>query len=68
MASNHYQWPIERQKAGKLAGIHEVDVITTLTAQIALLTKWMDSPNINVIHSKSLVYEICSGFHAINDC
>ncbi|XP_062080093.1 uncharacterized protein LOC133784817 [Humulus lupulus] len=39
MAMNNYQWPSERDRNKKVAGMHELDVITTLTAQVALLTK-----------------------------
>ncbi|XP_062075446.1 uncharacterized protein LOC133779508 [Humulus lupulus] len=40
MANNNYQWPSERPGSNKnVAGVHELDAITTLTAQVASLTK-----------------------------
>ncbi|KAL6288360.1 hypothetical protein ACE6H2_005870 [Prunus campanulata] len=38
MASNNYQWPSERSTPKK-AGIHEIDAISALTAQISTLSK-----------------------------
>ena len=35
MALNNYQWPTERTMAKKVAGIHELDPFTTLSAQVA---------------------------------
>ncbi|XP_030959070.1 uncharacterized protein LOC115981018 [Quercus lobata] len=37
-ASNNYQWPIERTMANKVAGIHELDPLATLSAQVASLS------------------------------
>ncbi|XP_024025398.1 uncharacterized protein LOC112092750 [Morus notabilis] len=39
MATNNYQWPSERSIPKKIAGLHEVEAITNLTAQIASLSK-----------------------------
>ena len=38
MASNNYQWPIERTMAKKVVGIHELDLFAALTAQVASLS------------------------------
>ncbi|XP_024025307.1 uncharacterized protein LOC112092710 [Morus notabilis] len=35
MANNNYQWPTERHNARKATGIHEVDAITALSAQMS---------------------------------
>ena len=44
MASNNYQWPIERVPTGrKVAGVHEVSEITSLTAQIASLVNTLNN-------------------------
>jgi hypothetical protein len=37
MATNNYQWPNERSIQKKTVGVHEIDAITTLTAQVHLL-------------------------------
>ncbi|GMN60160.1 hypothetical protein TIFTF001_029262 [Ficus carica] len=39
MAANAYQWPVERVAPKKAYGVHEVDPIIALTAQVATLTK-----------------------------
>ncbi|XP_022874195.1 uncharacterized protein LOC111393026 [Olea europaea var. sylvestris] len=38
IATNSYQWPSERLGVKKVAGLHEVDHITALAAQVASLT------------------------------
>ena len=38
MPSNNYQWPTERIMAKKVAGIHELDLLATLSAQVASLS------------------------------
>ncbi|XP_022874214.1 uncharacterized protein LOC111393042 [Olea europaea var. sylvestris] len=38
IATNSYQWPSERLSVKKAAGLHEVDPITALAAQVASLT------------------------------
>ncbi|XP_022893883.1 uncharacterized protein LOC111408348 [Olea europaea var. sylvestris] len=38
IATNSYQWPSERSGVKKVAGLHEVDPITALAAQVASLT------------------------------
>ncbi|KAL5554331.1 hypothetical protein UlMin_041732 [Ulmus minor] len=44
MASNNYQWPTERVPARRrIAGVHEVSEITSLTAQIASLVNTLNN-------------------------
>ncbi|XP_022868533.1 uncharacterized protein LOC111388104 [Olea europaea var. sylvestris] len=38
IATNSYQWPSERSGVKKVAGLHEVDPITALAAQVSSLT------------------------------
>ncbi|PON50459.1 hypothetical protein PanWU01x14_223240 [Parasponia andersonii] len=46
MANNNYQWPTERVAAGRLvAGIHDVDAVTALTAQVSSLSNILKSMN-----------------------
>ena len=39
MASNNYQWPIERTMAKKVVGTHELDPFAALSAQVASLSQ-----------------------------
>ena len=39
LASNNYQWPIERATPRKTAGVLELDSITSLAAQMATLSQ-----------------------------
>ena len=70
MATNNYQWPSERSIPKKTAGLHEVDAITNLTAQIASLSKQLQSTQltVNAIQTSSLVCEFCSGSHQSSEC
>ena len=70
MATNNYQWPSERSIPKKTAGLHEVDAITNLTAQIASLSKQLQSTQLtaNAIQTSSLVCEFCSGSHQGSEC
>ncbi|XP_039143939.1 uncharacterized protein LOC120281068 [Dioscorea cayenensis subsp. rotundata] len=43
MTSNGYQWSSKRNKSVKVAGIYQVDAITTLAAQVEVITKRLDT-------------------------
>ena len=43
MASNSYRWPLERLMPKRTAGVHELDAITALTTQVAVLSKKFDT-------------------------
>jgi len=62
---NSYQWNTRDRK--KVAGIHEVDTVTSLAAQVASLSKKLD-----VMASAKVVaittYHGCGGGHASRDC
>ncbi|XP_024023163.1 uncharacterized protein LOC112092116 [Morus notabilis] len=46
MANNNYQWPTERAAtARRVAGVHEVDAVTALTAQVSSLASILNSMN-----------------------
>ncbi|KAM6592910.1 hypothetical protein CsatA_000613 [Cannabis sativa] len=64
MALNNQQWPTERSQAKKVAGMHEVDAITKLTAQVEALTKLI------VVQAKQaqVVCELCGGPHPYEGC
>ena len=68
MATNAYQWPTDRFALKRAFGVHEVDPITTLLAQVANLSKQIRSLTINGIHTPVEVCNICNGEHASMDC
>lgn len=49
MASNNYQWPSDRSMPNRAIGVHEIDVIMALTAQVASLSKQLGSLSVNVV-------------------
>lgn len=64
MASNNYQWGSERSSHRKVAGVYEIDALTTLTAQVAALTKAMQSANVQPVFT----CELCGGGHSADQC
>ncbi|KAG9446884.1 hypothetical protein H6P81_013012 [Aristolochia fimbriata] len=54
IASNMYQYPVERSARGRFAGIHNVDPVLALQAQVESLTKQLSK-----LHTPSLVAQIC---------
>ncbi|KAJ4705035.1 DNA-directed DNA polymerase [Melia azedarach] len=68
MASNNYQWPSDCSTQRRVAGVHEIDVITPLTAQVATLSRQLGTLNINAIHSHVQVCELYGGNHASVNC
>ncbi|KAG9458442.1 hypothetical protein H6P81_002950 [Aristolochia fimbriata] len=64
MTSNMYQYPVERR--GRVAGIHNVDNVLALQAQVESLTKQLSK-----LHTPSLVAQICDmcgGGHPNHEC
>ncbi|KAL5568112.1 hypothetical protein UlMin_024687 [Ulmus minor] len=75
MASNNYQWPTERVPAGRrIAGVHEVSEITSLTAQIASLVNTLNNQQATPHHSVNSVQGtgescvLCNGTHRFESC
>ena len=68
MVANNYQWPMKRAMNKKVVGIHEIDVITTLTAQVATLSKKFDTIGVNAIQSPYMTCGICRSNHSTNQC
>jgi len=65
MAMNSYQW--NTRDRNKVAGIHEVDAVTSLAAQVESLSKKLD------VMASARVAAItmcngCGGGHASSDC
>ncbi|KAL5577968.1 hypothetical protein UlMin_019667 [Ulmus minor] len=75
MASNNYQWPTERVPAGRrMAGVHEVSEITSLTAQIASLVNTLNNQqatphqNVNSVQGTGESSVLCNGTHRFESC
>jgi protein-tyrosine-phosphatase len=54
MAMNNYQWPNERSIQKKTVGVHEIDAITTLTAQVHSLTQQLKTTHVTTLISHVL--------------
>ncbi|KAL4597574.1 hypothetical protein ACB092_11G000200 [Castanea dentata] len=67
LASNNYQWPTERAMPRKIAGVLELDSITSLAAQMATLSQQLGKMNVNAIQT-NVVCDHCSGNHSSADC
>ncbi|KAG9458452.1 hypothetical protein H6P81_002960 [Aristolochia fimbriata] len=66
MASNMYQYPVERSARGRVSSIHNVDHVLALQAQVESLTKQLSK-----LHTPSLVAQICDmceGRHPNHEC
>ncbi|XP_024028414.1 uncharacterized protein LOC112093694 [Morus notabilis] len=72
MANNNYQWPTERHNARKATGIHEVDAITALSAQMSSLTNMVKALNtpagVNAMHTPGFSCVYCGDSHQYEDC
>ena len=49
MASNSYQWQSDRAMPRKAVRVHEIDAISAIHTQLALLTKKLDATNVSSI-------------------
>ncbi|KAG9445014.1 hypothetical protein H6P81_016354 [Aristolochia fimbriata] len=66
MASNMYQYPVERSARGRASTVHNVDHVLALQAQVESLTKQLKK-----LHTPSLVAQICEmcgGGHPNHEC
>ena len=69
MASNNYQWPSERLVSiRKVVGVHEIDVLIALVAQVNALSNKFDSLGVHAMQSPSVTYELCRGNHSSDKC
>ncbi|XP_062080137.1 uncharacterized protein LOC133784885 [Humulus lupulus] len=71
MAMNNYQWPSERETNKKVAGVHELDAISMLSAQVATLTKQLQQNNIHApapVMQMQIICELCGGPHLFEQC
>ena len=67
LASNSYQWPIERAMPRKAAGVLELDSITSLATQMAKLSQQLGKMNVNVVQT-NVVCDQGAGNHSSVDC
>ena len=70
MAANAYQWPSERNASKKTLGVHELDVLTTLSSQVAAISKQVSSltAQANVIKTPAETCDLCGGPHTSTQC
>jgi len=66
IASNSYQWGSDRATAKK-ADIYEVEALTAIQAQIAALSKKLDTQTVNAVATPSPC-NVCGGPHNNGDC
>ena len=57
MASNRCQWQSDRAMSRKVVGVHEIDAIAAIRAQLALLTKKLDATNVSTIQAQNPPYD-----------
>ena len=72
IANNNYQWPLARQPTARgSAGVHNIDAITTLSAQVTSLTnmvKVMASAPATVKQVAALSCVYCGEEHDFHNC
>ena len=72
IANNNYQWPSTREAVARgTTGVHNVDALTTLSAQVTSLTKMVKamttaSATVNQVAEISCVY--CGEGHLFDNC
>ncbi|XP_021299980.1 ferrochelatase-2, chloroplastic-like [Herrania umbratica] len=68
IASNNYQWPLERLGTRNIVGIHELDVMNTVSTQLASLTKKIDKLNANAVQNSFMTCEFYGEGHSNENC
>ncbi|XP_024024835.1 uncharacterized protein LOC112092569 isoform X2 [Morus notabilis] len=64
MATSSYQWPAERLPGRRAVGLHNVETITSLAAQMEALNKKMDGLQLPI----SITCDFCGGSHPNHEC
>ena len=67
MAMNNYQWHSSRNRPVKQAGVHQIDAMTSLAAQVEALSRKIDRMQMPV-HAAQVSCELCGGAHLSHDC
>ncbi|XP_022864581.1 uncharacterized protein LOC111384524, partial [Olea europaea var. sylvestris] len=70
IAENQSMWPTDREAPRKTSGLHNVDAVIALAAQMEVLTMKMDnlSKSVNMVHQSPPVCEGCGADHASTRC
>ncbi|XP_022859404.1 uncharacterized protein LOC111380150 [Olea europaea var. sylvestris] len=70
IAENQSMWPTDREAPRKTSGLHNVDAVTALAAQMEVLTVKMDnlSKSVNMVYQSPPVCEGCGANHASTRC
>ncbi|KAA3470921.1 reverse transcriptase [Gossypium australe] len=75
IASNNYPWPTNRAASGRwVAGIHEVDALTSLAAQVYSMSSMLKNITVNGFNGQQLnqfediSYEYCRDGHFFENC
>ena len=65
MLANAYQWPSKCNAHRKIVGVHELDILTTFSSQVASLAKQASSltAQANVIRTPTEACDLCGGPH-----
>lgn len=67
LASNNYQWPLDRSMLKRAAGVIDLDPITNFAAQMETLSKELGKLNVNSIRF-NIVCDLCAGNHHLSKC
>jgi len=60
ISSNHYQWQSSGGTTKKITGIHELDTLLAIQAQLAVITKWLETTIVSYIQTNSSC-DFCRG-------
>ena len=67
MASYSYQRQSDRAMLRKVVGVHEIDAISAIHAQLTLLTKKLDASNVSMIQTQNPPYDAFTVGQPINE-
>ena len=59
MASNDFQWQVKKVTPKKVEGVHVLDAITVMQAQLRLLRKQLGTSNISVTQTQTQICDFC---------
>ncbi|KAL5578498.1 hypothetical protein UlMin_020197 [Ulmus minor] len=68
MAENNNQWYSERVTAKRPAAVHKIDSVNALLAQVAALSRKMDSLSSKLESKPTVECDLCGGNHASIEC
>ena len=64
MASNNYNWQIEKGPTIRVVGVHKIDTLSTLIVQMEVLTRKIDKMQNPALHQQVLKHDWCGGGHS----